>query len=860
MRNARGRVRRVLVILAVAALTAVPAALSADGNGSVAASAAENTSLWFVQMPSGPTADGTSLSTVNAEQATFRQQAKSAGLKFQQRYAFSKLWNGVSVSVAGDASALSTLPGVKAVYPVGTSTADPLETVSPELLTALAMTGADVAHNELGLTGAGVKVGVIDTGIDYDHSDLGGDGVARSNSTHFPNSRVQFGHDFVGDAYNADPASAAYNITATPDDYPDDCAGHGTHVAGIIGANGAVTGVAPDVTLGAYRVFGCAGSVNDDIVLAALEMAYTDGMDVVNMSLGDAFDNWPQAPLAQASDTLVNHGVVVVASIGNSGANGIYSAGAPGVGKKVIGVASFDNTFQNLASFTASPDDRAFGYVTATAAPPAPTSGTLPMAKTGTPTVTNDGCSASPAGTFTGKAVLIRRGTCGFAVKAANAQAAGAAAVVLYNNAAGLINPTVAGGGIVIPVVAITQADGIELNNRIAAGPTTMTWTPNAVSIANPTANQISSFSSYGPAADLSMKPDVGAPGGFIRSTYPLELGGYANLSGTSMASPHVAGAVALLLQARPHTPSNAVRTILQNTAVPKASPGNPGVLDNVNRQGAGMIDIPAAVTATTRIEPGKLSLGESSGGPATQSLSVSNDSGSTVTYDLSQTPALSNGPNIFAPTFPTGFASVSFAQAGVPVSSVTVGPGGTASVDVTVTADPTLADDSLYGGYVVFTPQGGGAVERVPYLGLKGDYQAIQDMTPTTNGFPWLAKLAGTSLVKQSAGATFTFAGTDLPRFLVHFDLQVQELKATINRVSDGKSYGVAFDFQYLSRNSTATGFFNFPWDGKGAKGPNVSDVPNGTYTITLTATKPLGSDSETETWTSPAFTIARP
>jgi subtilisin family serine protease len=850
--------------LAVAALASVPAALSADGDGSVAVSGAENTSLWFVQMPSGPTADGTSASTVNAEQAAFRQQAKAAGLKFQERYAFSKLWNGVSVSVTGDASALSTLSSVKAVYPVGTATADPLETVSPELITALAMTGADIAHNELGLTGAGVKVGVIDTGIDYDHADLGGDGVARSNSTHFPNSRVQYGYDFVGDAYNADPTSAHYNLTTTPDAYPDDCAGHGTHVAGIIGANGAVTGVAPDVTLGAYRVFGCEGSVNDDIVLAALERAYTDGMDVVNMSLGDAFDNWPQAPLAEASDRLVNKGVVVVASIGNSGASGIYSAGSPGVGKKVIGVASFDNTSINgLASFAVSGIASNIGYLPAAGAPAAPTTGSLSLARTGTTASTADACAALPAGSLAGKAVLIRRGTCSFYIKSTNAQNAGAAAVILYNNTSGPVNATVAGSPPVgIPVVGITNTDGAAIDAQIAAGPATLTWSSDLASAANATGNLISSFSSYGPAADLSIKPDVGAPGGFIRSTYPLELGGYANLSGTSMASPHVAGAVALLLQARPHTPSNAVRTILQNTATPKPWFGNPalGLLDNVERQGAGMINIPAAVTATTRVEPSKLSLGESSGGPATQTLSVSNDSGSTVTYDLSQTPALSNGPSIFTPSFTTGFASVSFAQAGVPVSSITVGPGGTASVDVTVTANPTLPDKSLYGGYVVFTPEGGGAAERVPYLGLKGDYQAIQDLTPTANGFPWLAKIAGGSYVKQSAGSTFTFAGTDAPQFLLHFDLQVQELKATISRVSDGKSYGVAFDYKYLSRNSTATGFFAFPWDGKGAKGPNVSDVPNGTYTITLTATKPLGSDSETETWTSPAFTIARP
>src|SRR5262249_21306838 len=157
--------------------------------------------------------------------------------------------------------------------------------------------------------------------------------------------------------------------------------GHGTHVAGIVGAHGTITGVAPGVVFGAYRVFGCGGSTSDDVIIAALEMALADHMQVVNMSLGSAFE-WPESPTAQASDRLVNKGVVVVCSIGNSGANGLYSSGAPGVSAKAIGVASFDNTYQNLSAFTISPDNRPIGYTTAVGCPPAPTSGTFPLART----------------------------------------------------------------------------------------------------------------------------------------------------------------------------------------------------------------------------------------------------------------------------------------------------------------------------------------------------------------------------------------------------------------------------------------------------------------------------------------------
>ena len=163
-----------------------------------------------------------------------------------------------------------------------------------------------------------------------------------------------------------------------------------------------MTGVAPDVTLGAYRVFGCVGSSSSDVIIAALERAYADGMQVVNQSLGAAFQ-WPEYPTAQVGDALVQAGVVVVASAGNNGATGTWSLGAPGVGTDVIGVASFDNIRVTQFAFSISPDGRKIGYGAATAAPPPPTSGTWPMARTGTQTATADALrraarrAASPA-------------------------------------------------------------------------------------------------------------------------------------------------------------------------------------------------------------------------------------------------------------------------------------------------------------------------------------------------------------------------------------------------------------------------------------------------------------------------------
>jgi minor extracellular serine protease Vpr len=820
----------------------------------------ESGDLWFVELSSPPTADGTSLATVRAEKAAFRRAAAAAGLRYTERFAFDTLWNGLSIRLdPAQVGALARLEGVKAVYPVARIDLPPIAADSgPELATALAMTGADVAQTALGYTGAGVKVAVMDTGVDYDHPDLGG--------CFGPGCRVATGWDFVGDAFNADPSSPSYNPVPAPDPDPDDCNGHGTHVAGIVGAKGAVTGVAPGVTFGAYRVFGCEGSTTADIMIAAMERALADDMDVLNMSIGAAFQ-WPQYPTAQASDRLVNKGMVVVASAGNNGANGLYSSAAPALGQKVISVASFDNTHIQLNTFTVTPAGLTIGYGNATGAPAAPLTGSLPLARSGTPSSTADACNVggvSPfaPGQFAGMAVLVRRGTCTFYEKSRNAQLAGAAAVVLYNNAAGRFSPTVAGTpAVTIPVVAVSDTEGVAINNAIASGtPQTLNWQSAFGTFQNPTGNLISSFSSYGLSPDLALKPDLGAPGGLIRSTFPLERGAYATLSGTSMSSPHVAGAVALLLQARPHTPSQAVRGILQNSADPRLWWGNPGLgfLDNVHRQGAGMLDIYDAILSTTKIEPAKLPLGESEAGPVTRTLKVENKGPADVTYDLSHVPALSTGPNTFTPAFSTGFASVAFSA-----PSLTVPAGGYATVDVTITANPGLADRSLYGGYIVFTPQGGGQTYRVPYAGFKGDYQSIQALVPTSSGFPWLAKRMGTSFVNQPGGATFTFAGGDIPYFLVHLDHQVRRLRMEVFDAGSGRAWHRAADFQYVGRNSTATSFFALPWDGTTVAGRKTYTVPNGGYVVKISVLKALGDDSNPahwETWTSPVITIARP
>jgi subtilisin family serine protease len=824
----------------------------------------ETPTAWLVELSGRPKIEGGSDASVKAGKDNFRALAQANGVKFRERFEYSELWNGLSVEAsASEAAKLRGIPGVKAVWPVLTVSApQPVDGGSEtDMFTAITQTQVNIAQNTLGLNGRGVKVGIIDTGIDLEHPDFAG--------------RIRYGFDFVGDAYNAaDPNNSTPIPQPGPGTRPggDDCNGHGTHVAGITGANGTVKGVAPEVTLGAYRVFGCEGSSSADVIIAALEKAYKDGMDVVNMSLGAAFQ-WPQYPTAVVSNRLVKKGVVVVASAGNSGANGAYSLGAPGVGEDVIGVASYDNVAVFLNFFTISPDNQAIGYGPATGAPTPPTSGSLPMARTGTPAATSDACNPLPAGSLAGQAALIRRGGCTFYQKAFNAQQAGAAAVVLYNNAPGRFSPTVAGTpAITIPVVAISDTEGVLINNRLATGPVTLTWTNQSGSFPNPTGNLISSFSSIGLSPDLTLKPDLGAPGGLIYSTYPLEKGAFATLSGTSMSSPHVAGVVALYLQAKPGTPASEMRTILQNTSDPKRLSVAPttGLLDIVHRQGAGMVQIVDAINSTTRVTPGKLSLGEVESGSVTRTLTIRNLGNDSETYTFS---------HVAAPAT-TGTFTVSYFNAPSLVSfsspSVTVAPGSSASVNVTITPNTGLANLAQFGGYVVVRNSEGATVARVPYAGFKGDYQSIQALAPTTFGFPWLARLVGTNYVRQTDPSTFTLQGGDIPYFLVHLDHPVAKLQFEVLNASNNRPVHPVFnkfvDLEFVGRNSTATGFFAFAWDGTrihsnmdNGKGDNslFKTVPNGSYVVRIRALKALGNENNPahwESWTSPVITLARP
>ncbi len=668
-----------------------------------------------------------------------------------------------------------------------------------------------------------------DIGIDYKHPDLGG--------CFGPNCRVIAGYDFVGDKFDG-------VIDPVPDEDPMDQNGHGTHVAGIVGAKAAgpdgVTGVAPGVKFVALKVFGPDGSTWDDIMLQAMEAAYEMKVDVVNMSIGAAFQ-WPQYPTAQAVERLTRKGIFVAVSAGNSGASGEFATGAPAVGSESTAVASFENDFVRYLSFK-DPEGKLVAYDVMEQSPKAPTSGQSPeLVDVGLGTSDNDFLNPDGTSRVQGKVALLRRGQIAFLEKSLRAKQHGAVAAIIANNVDGMFRGTLQTDGDYIPTVSISKADGDRLVQQLQSGPVKLTWMDKPQLFPSQTAGLVSDFSSWGPAPNLAVKPDLTAPGGSIFSTYPLAQGGYATLSGTSMSSPHVAGAAALVLQARkemfkqgsPLVKATAVRTLLMNTAQPRTKGPSDPALYPVHRQGAGLIDVWRAIQAKQRILPEKIALGEVSGGAThSESFTVENLGAKAEEYRFRAIGA-------------DGLPGVALTAS---PEVLRVGPGKTARAQVTLKVPKELPEGGIFSGWIAISDSSGATVAHVPYLGFKGDYQAKTALDPLgIFGLPWLARLEGTWLYKSSSVEIRPNCACDQAYAWILFSLarQPQELRLEIWDPVRKRKMGNAFRGEYLGRSDGA--FEVLLWNGTNDKGRKLEA---GTYEIRLMVLRPLGDPQNPAHW----------
>ncbi len=403
------------------------------------------------------------------------------------------------------------------------------------------------------------------------------------------NAKLIGGYDFV--------CGAPANICTAPNQREEpgfgDTNGHGTHVASTaagnrrdaqyVGNTVRIAGVAPHATIIAYdacytEISTGLGRCPSSSTVASINQAVADGIvDVINYSIGGGEQPWSD-PSSLAFLGAVDAGIYVAASAGNSGPGPntmghlepwVSSTAAAqhgrGVFQQTMNVTGPVPVPSALATLLLTPGS---GGVAFSATIPS----TTPLRISAGIDTASDGCAAYPANTFAGAIAVIRRGTCSFAIKANNAAAAGAVAMILANNAAGIIAPSVP--GTTIPVFSVTQADGDALRNFGQANPSTATAAIPFPPIAQPnTPDQLAAFSSRGPAGAFDLvKPDVTAPGSQILAAYAgTALTGSENLveiiSGTSMASPHQAGAALLLRQLRPTWTVPELKSALQMSA-----------------------------------------------------------------------------------------------------------------------------------------------------------------------------------------------------------------------------------------------------------------------------------------------------
>jgi minor extracellular serine protease Vpr len=645
--------RRHVVALAIATtLVTIVAPMSAmaapPSNSDAADSSAVDTSTALVELKGAPVATATNVdrkgkradldgaktkayrATLSAQRNDFKKWLQANAPKAKITGSFDVSLNAVSVKLNG--TSLDVLKSAPQVVDAQYSGLYQPTDDDPDL----ALIGAVQAWGAGGAdgAGAGIKVAIIDSGIEETHPCFVGWGDDDGANNH-TNNKVIVAKVFANKA-----ASLGFDEKAVDD--------HGTHVAGTVACNfgtqavvegvtipHTISGVAPAALLGNYNVFpGTVEDARSEDILNALDAAYADGMDVANMSLGgDA--HGVQDLLTHAVDNLDRGGMVVAISAGNEGP-GFATVGSPGSAKNALTAGATEVPHQVAYSITTSA-----GVAPAVAGdfgPVTPGSfGVLDVIEgTGPEGVTalaNVSQACEPVAKGTGTAV-IARGTCDFSVKMRNLKAAGYTAVIVINRVDGLL--AMATDGLadqpVIPSVLISLSDA-----AVALDADGESATLNPPEYFNPlgTANVTADFSSEGPTdVDFRIKPDLVAPGVNVLSS--VTDGGFAFFSGTSMASPHLAGAAAVVLSQHPTWQPWQVRSAITNTADQDAPiPFYDNPQDDPNLIGAGLLDLAAAVDARALLSQVSVSFGKipsGAGKTSSTQVDVQNLSGGALT------------------------------------------------------------------------------------------------------------------------------------------------------------------------------------------------------------------------------------
>ena len=653
--------------------------------------------------------------------------------------------NALFVAVSDEqALELRSLPGVVGV--------EKMRRVKPKMTLAGELVNAPAAWNLLqGVqnAGAGVKIAILDTGIDQAHPSMqdaalnmpSGFPKCAGSDCNFTNSKVIAARSFV------DQLVTYFPTDTRPDDTsPRDRVGHGTAAAMVAaGARvsspaGLISGIAPKAYLGNYKIFGSPG-VNDgtftDIVLTALNTAFDDGFDIANLSVGnpglfalaDSFCGTGGKQicdlLASGVRTAIRRGMTVVISAGNDGDIGLKlptltTIGSPGTVPEAITVGATTNGhlhFQSVGMQGNAPaSTQRVRAIFGAAGPKLGGSLSAPLRDVSTLQNNGKACAALANGSLAGAVALIQRGDCTAATKVKIAQTAGAVAVVLYQTNSEFLFAVSGLEGTGIPMAMIGTAAATAMKAYLVTTPDARITLDPALSEVSTTADEVAFFSSQGPSIDnLAIKPELVAVGqGIYAATQKFDPNGNlynatgyttSTLEGTSFAAPMVAGAVAMAKQKNPNATPAMLKSLVVNTAGGKLTDfdgNNNAIAARVTAVGAGKLNAAAAVQSNVASDPATVSFGAVTQVPVSRILTLTNLAATAQTLRLTVVPRDTD------------------ANARVTLSTATVQLAAGAAANVTVRLEGTTPKPGNYEGIITIA---GGPVElRIPYLYLVGD------------------------------------------------------------------------------------------------------------------------------------------
>ena len=587
-------------------------------------------------------------------------------------------------------------------------------------------------------SGAGIKIGVIDTGIDNTHpafsdpnlSPPAGFPKGYPEDKPFTNNKIIAARSY-GHLLNAPEPE----FSAPDDQTPRDRVGHGTAVAMIAAGRpvsspvGMLVGAAPKAFLGNYKIFGSPDIrefSSEAALVAAIDDAVSDGMDIITISSGvTAQYPWSEIcgnqlcdPAAQAAQAAIDgFGVVVVAAAGNAGNSGqqtypmLNSISSPASAPGVIAVGATSNSRRFLQSIT-------YNGITLDALASSEPGLAAPLtapAKDAISAGDQFACSAFAAGVFDGRIAVIDDGDCPVEFKTDFAARAGAVGVVLINGDGRNFPERIPGlETLDIPTYTIGHDDGNGLINLLAVGSVTVTLDPT-LNQETTLSDDVSVSSSRGPNLDGAVKPEVVAPGTSIfsaaqtldRNGRAYSAGGYTSLSGTSFAAPFVAGTAALVLQRRSTLTVAQVRSAIINTADPLLFDGvDPA---RVFAKGAGLLDARAALDTQALVQPATLGFGALNGLtlPRQQVLTLRNLAAQARSFTVEVIPSVAA-------------ATAAIEVDGLQALNFQLGAGAQQAITARLTG--AIPAPGIYEGVVRITVSGGAPLLEVPYSFTVGD------------------------------------------------------------------------------------------------------------------------------------------